>query len=76
MWKEQIEACLQGIRPADQQAMKAAAARQEKLAKPPGSLGQLENIAIRLAGITVWATPTPSPASPAASSRCRRSRRC
>ncbi|MGI6737237.1 MAG: nicotinate-nucleotide--dimethylbenzimidazole phosphoribosyltransferase [Anaerovoracaceae bacterium] len=52
MWKEQIEACLQGIRPADQQAMKAAAARQEKLAKPPGSLGQLENIAIRLAGIT------------------------
>ena len=40
------------IRPADQAAMEAARARQERLAKPPRSLGQLEEIGIRLAGIT------------------------
>ena len=40
------------IRPADQAAMEAARARQERLAKPPRSLGQLEELGIRLAGIT------------------------
>ena len=40
------------IRPADQAAMEAARARQASLAKPPRSLGQLEEIGIRLAGIT------------------------
>lgn len=36
----------------DQDIMKAAADRQACLAKPPGSLGGLEEISIRIAGIT------------------------
>ena len=40
------------IRPLDQEAMKAAARYQESLAKPPGSLGKLEDLSIQLAGIT------------------------
>ncbi len=36
----------------DAEAVKAAEERQAKLAKPPGSLGKLEDISIRLAGIT------------------------
>ena len=38
--------------PLDAAAMKEAEERQAKLAKPPGSLGKLEDISIRLAGIT------------------------
>lgn len=40
------------IEEVDQQAMKAAKERQDYLAKPPGSLGRLEDISIKLAGIT------------------------
>lgn len=40
------------IIPAGREAMEQARERQEKLAKPPGSLGKLEEISIRLAGIT------------------------
>ncbi|MDR1873490.1 MAG: nicotinate-nucleotide--dimethylbenzimidazole phosphoribosyltransferase, partial [Synergistaceae bacterium] len=40
------------IGPLDAQSMKEAAAYQEKLLKPAGSLGELEAIAIRIAGIT------------------------
>lgn len=40
------------IRPADASAMDAARRRQAELAKPPGSLGVLEDISIRIAGIT------------------------
>ena len=40
------------IRPAEESAMAAARARQAQLAKPPGSLGGLEEISIRLAGLT------------------------
>jgi nicotinate-nucleotide--dimethylbenzimidazole phosphoribosyltransferase len=36
----------------DEAAAKCAAARQAMLAKPPGSLGRLESLAIQLAGIT------------------------
>ncbi len=35
----------------------AARARQDTLTKPPGSLGRLEEVAIRLAGITGRARP-------------------
>ena len=40
-----------GIRPADSQAKQAARQRQQRLTKPPGSLGRLEDISIKLAGI-------------------------
>lgn len=36
----------------DKQAMEAAMQRQQSLAKPPGSLGDLEDISVRMAGIT------------------------
>jgi len=38
------------LRPIDARAAEAARARQETLTKPPGSLGDLEMLAIRLAG--------------------------
>ena len=40
------------IAPADQAAMAKARERQAELAKPPGSLGRLEDLSIQLAGIT------------------------
>ena len=40
------------IQPLDEAAMAAARARQAQLAKPPGSLGRLEELSIQLAGIT------------------------
>ncbi len=45
------------IQPADHSAMHAARVRQQQLTKPPGALGDLEDISVRLAG--VFATPTP-----------------
>ena len=36
----------------DEEAMAAAKQRQDYLAKPPGSLGKLEDISIKIAGIT------------------------
>lgn len=51
------------VRPLDQAAMDAADDRQPTLAKPPGSLGSLEDIARRLAGIA-GTCPPPTPASP------------
>ena len=39
-------------RPLDADAMAAAAARLDRLTKPPGSLGRLEDLVIQLAGIT------------------------
>ena len=41
--------------------MEAARRRQAMLAKPPGSLGELENISIRLAGVTGQVKNTVSP---------------
>jgi nicotinate-nucleotide--dimethylbenzimidazole phosphoribosyltransferase len=43
---------LAGVGPLDETAMAATAARLDRLTKPPGSLGRLEEVAIRLAGIT------------------------
>lgn len=43
---------LNGIRPLDEFAMTEARERQAQLAKPPGSLGRLEDLSIQLAGIT------------------------
>ena len=43
---------LNAIRPLDDSAMAEARQRQAQLAKPPGSLGRLENLSVQLAGIT------------------------
>ena len=40
------------VEPLDEGAMDAARLRQAQLAKPPGSLGRLEELSIQLAGIT------------------------
>ena len=40
------------VTPLDEAAMTAALQRQARLAKPPGSLGRLEDLSVRLAGIT------------------------
>ena len=46
------------ITPPDAKAMELAAARQASLAKPPGSLGFLEDISVKFAGITGKVTNT------------------
>lgn len=43
---------INNISPLDASAMEMMKQRQQKLAKPPGSLGKLEDISIRLSGIT------------------------
>ena len=43
---------IESIKPADTAAIANAEARQAELAKPPGSLGLLEEISIRIAGMT------------------------
>ena len=48
------------IRPADPAAVEKALRRQAQLAKPPGSLGGLEEIAVRMAGITGKVIPDES----------------
>ena len=42
---------LNEIKPLDQKAMEAARARQDELTKPRGSLGRLEELSIKIAGI-------------------------
>ena len=48
----QLKSLLDAIRPLDAQAMEEARRRQAQLAKPPGSLGRLEDLSVQLAGIT------------------------
>ena len=43
---------ISAVSPLDEAAMTAARERQAQLAKPPGSLGRLEDLSIQLAGIT------------------------
>ena len=50
--EDKIKELLSSIEPLDAAAVKLAQERQAKLAKPPGSLGLLEDISIRLAGIS------------------------
>ena len=48
----ELKAYLDSIQPLDEAAMAKARERQAQLAKPPGSLGRLEDLSIQLAGIT------------------------
>jgi nicotinate-nucleotide--dimethylbenzimidazole phosphoribosyltransferase len=51
------------IEPLDQAAMAAARERQDKMTKPRGSLGELEDVSIRLAGLAgECPPPLPEPA--------------
>ncbi len=50
--KQRIYETIESIKPADQQVLEKARKRQETLAKPPGSLGLLEEQSIRIAGMT------------------------
>ncbi|GAA1865837.1 nicotinate-nucleotide--dimethylbenzimidazole phosphoribosyltransferase [Asanoa iriomotensis] len=54
---------VRAIRPLDAAAMAAAHARHATLTKPPGSLGSLEDLGVRLAGLAgVNPPPLPEPA--------------
>ena len=48
----ELNTYLDSVLPLDEAAMAAARERQAQLAKPPGSLGRLEDLSIQLAGIT------------------------
>ncbi len=54
---------ISAIRPPDQAAIAAALERQERLTKPSGSLGALEDLSVRLAGLAgECPAPIPEPA--------------
>ena len=50
--QKELDALVREVLPLDRGAMTAAEEHQARLAKPPGSLGRLEEISIQLAGIT------------------------
>jgi nicotinate-nucleotide--dimethylbenzimidazole phosphoribosyltransferase len=59
-----LETTVAAIRPADEQAMAAARELQGRLTKPPGALGALEELSIRLAGLAgECPPPLPEPAT-------------
>ena len=49
--EEFLKDLIAGIGPLNESAMAAARARQDELAKPPHSLGRLEDISVRFSGI-------------------------
>ncbi|MGK5681294.1 nicotinate-nucleotide--dimethylbenzimidazole phosphoribosyltransferase [Actinoplanes sp. URMC 104] len=59
-----MEATVAAIRPADEAAMAAARELQARLTKPAGSLGALEELSVRLAGLAgTCPPPMPAPAT-------------
>ncbi len=52
MTESELKNIIDGIKPADREIMELAEKRLDMLAKPTGSLGRLEDIAIQIAGIT------------------------
>lgn len=59
-----LETTLAAVRPADERAMTAARELQARLTKPAGSLGALEELSVRLAGLAgVCPPPLPAPAT-------------
>jgi nicotinate-nucleotide--dimethylbenzimidazole phosphoribosyltransferase len=56
--RDPVRPALPAIAPPDRHAMEAAVRRQKQLTKPAGSLGAVEEIAVRLAGMTGTLTPS------------------
>jgi nicotinate-nucleotide--dimethylbenzimidazole phosphoribosyltransferase len=52
MKEKELFQLINSIEDLDREAMEIARKREESLAKPPGSLGRLEDIAVQLSGIT------------------------
>ena len=50
--EQRLKQLLEAITPLNESAMSAARERQAQLAKPPGSLGRLEDLSVQLAGIS------------------------
>ncbi|MEU0555213.1 nicotinate-nucleotide--dimethylbenzimidazole phosphoribosyltransferase [Dactylosporangium sp. NPDC006015] len=64
MLTETFSGTLAAIRPLDDEAIAAARALQARLTKPPGSLGALEMLAVRMAGLAgACPPPIPQPAA-------------
>jgi nicotinate-nucleotide--dimethylbenzimidazole phosphoribosyltransferase len=61
---DRIAQTIERIRPLDADALTLARQRQDRLTKPPGSLGDLEAVSIQLAGLAGQCPPPfPSPAA-------------
>src|SRR5689334_708700 len=59
-----IAETIAAIRPLDEAAMTAAREHQDRLTKPRGALGALEELSVRVAGVTgVFPPPMPEPAA-------------
>jgi nicotinate-nucleotide--dimethylbenzimidazole phosphoribosyltransferase len=54
---EQLNKTLENIKPLDETAMAGARKRQDELTKPAGSLGRLEEVSVKIAGIQCKAKP-------------------
>jgi len=52
-----LETAIAAIRQLDERAMRLAAARQDRLTKPRGALGRLEQLSVQLAGMTAQERP-------------------
>jgi nicotinate-nucleotide--dimethylbenzimidazole phosphoribosyltransferase len=64
MTGELLAETLAAIAPLDAAAVAAARERQQRLTKPPGSLGVLEDVSVQLVGITgACPPPLPEPAA-------------
>ena len=64
MSDELLRRTLEQIRPASAQSLAAALDRQERLTKPSGALGVLEDVSVRLAGLAdTCPPPLPEPAA-------------
>jgi nicotinate-nucleotide--dimethylbenzimidazole phosphoribosyltransferase len=57
--EERLDRWIRSVPEFDAEAARAAADRQSRLTKPPGSLGRLEEASVRLAGILGAARPVP-----------------
>ena len=66
-----LAAVLAAIAPPDAEAMAAARERQDRLTKPRGSLGALEEVSVRLAGLAgSCPPPLPTPGSTSGAPTC------